>query len=70
MRIKPGHGYYDVTSYPLGGAFRRAGESGLEIVEITRTFKRFHGCDTQGKAADGRAVAFASEHTDNGHASD
>lgn len=69
MRIKPGYGYYDCTSYPLGGSFHRTGNTGLEVIGELRAIKpKTHGCDTYGQTADGRKVAFDSANTDNQHA--
>jgi len=62
MRIKPSHGYYDITRFPIGGAFRRAGDAGVEIAEIVRKFKLYHGCDTEGRLSDGTRVAFNSKN--------
>ena len=32
--IKPGCGYFDVTTHPYGCDFRRAGKDGVKIVEV------------------------------------
>ena len=61
VRIEPRYGYWDTTDYPIGGCFRRAGAEGL-AVEVTRTFPWCHGCNTEGRTADGRTVAFDSSH--------
>jgi len=60
MRIKPRRGYYDITGFPLGSAYRRAGDAGVEIAEIVRKFKLYHGCNTEGRLSDGTRVAFNS----------
>ena len=62
MRIKPGHGYYDITRFPIGGAFRRPGEEGVRLAEIVRTFKMHHGCNTEARLSDGTRVAFNSRN--------
>lgn len=67
MRIKPGFGYWDVTSYPLGGSFHRAPAAGLKIVKIERIYPRglnTHGTNAVGVTADGRKVAFDTNHTE------
>jgi len=68
-RIKPGYGYWDTTSYPLGGCFGRAGEDGVNIVKITRGPNdypglRSKGCDEEGLTDDGHRVCYATEHTE------
>ena len=54
--IKAGWGYWDTTLYPLGGCFRRNGETPLEV-EITRQFPLFKGCDTEGKFFDQKTLS-------------
>ena len=38
LKLKGGYGYWQTDCYPIGGAFRRAPESGKAIAEILRTF--------------------------------
>ena len=57
MRLKPGHGYWDTTRYPIGGSFKRAGDEGKEIQEIIKHFDRYKGCDIEVLFADGTTGA-------------
>ena len=63
--LKPGHGYWNTTHYPLGGCFRRVGNEPLKI-EVTGTIDRIaaKGCDTTGKLENGDTVAFDSRYCD------
>ena len=64
MRIKPGHGYWATDHYPIGGAFRRAGDSGKVIAEILRDIQPpCRGCDIEVKFADGSRGALARANT-------
>jgi hypothetical protein len=75
QRIKPGYGYWDVTSYPLGGCFCRAGDGDvvqgtgvvLVSVEPTKLGRNNYGVDSVGTTTDGRRVAFHSSHTELNH---
>lgn len=63
--VKPGHGYWDCTAYPIGGCFRRAGSQGVRVVEVLSTHKRMEGKGTTeiGLTADGRKIAYDHQHT-------
>ena len=64
LTLKPGCGYWDCTSYPIGGSFLRAPAEGLEITEVEPLPDRPRGCGCVGKTADGRRVAFKPELTE------
>jgi hypothetical protein len=65
MRIKAGYGYWKTDSYPIGGCFARAGESGVEIARITREFKpSVKGCNREALTTMGEKIAFHTEHTE------
>jgi len=64
QRIKPGYGYWDTTSYPIGGSFRRAGADGVPIVEVLRSFDTYKGCNREGLTSDGRKVAYDVVNTE------
>ena len=69
MFVKPGHGYYDLDVYPLGGKFCRASDYGLEIVNIISRHEKSlksYETDTIGLTNTGRKVAFDSAHADAG----
>jgi len=66
MRIVPHCGYWDTTSYPVGGCFHRAGEDGL-IVTVIRTFPRTKStqfCDMEGVTENKSKVVFQSDNAD------
>ena len=68
LRIKPGYGYWDITNYPIGGCFRRADRDGAESVIIIDTTAEiepsYKGVNRRGKSADGRLIAWHSEHAE------
>ena len=57
VHIRPGYGYWDVTTYPLGGDFHRNGQTPLAVT-VEQTFKPQKGCDTVGKTEAGRRIVF------------
>ncbi len=59
-RLRPKHGYWDTTGYPLGGCFRRAPSDGLVISEVIRTFPMTHGANEEGRTASGATVCYDS----------
>jgi hypothetical protein len=64
-RIKPGHGYWQTTTYPIGGCFRRAGADGVEIVGHKRLIEPpYKGCDIEVYLADGNTAAVAQRYTE------
>lgn len=67
MTLKAGHGYWETTYYPIGGAFRRAPVEGLNIVYVIRTFPMYKGCNAEGYVDQiqvGPKVAFDLNHCD------
>ena len=62
--LKGGHGYFDFTSYPIGGKFCRADEQGLELFYCVE-HDLYKGINAIGKTADGRDIAFNKEHLEN-----
>ena len=54
--LKPGHGYWKTSQYPIGGCFGRSKES-LHIT-VTRLFDMVHGCNAEGNTDTGEKIAF------------
>jgi len=61
VKLKPNHGYYDCTHYPIGGCFRRSGSDGLIIFNV-EPMERYKGCDSIGHTRSGDKVAFSIRH--------
>ena len=58
-RLKPGHGYWDTTYYPIGGCFHRAGAFGMALDDIKPMDKSYKGCTHTAKIdAGNRTIAF------------
>ena len=57
--VKKGHGYWDISQFPIGGAFRRATEDLPYTPEGTcyQDPKRKRGPHSYGRLADGRRIA-------------
>jgi hypothetical protein len=51
-------GFYDCTVYPIGGCFRRAGKTGVEVTDVKPMASKYQGCTHTGMTSDGRRVAF------------
>ena len=67
MRLKPGTGYYDTTDFPIGGAFRRAGDDGKDIAEVTRKLSpSYQGCNIVVIFSDGTPGACHTRNTEGG----
>jgi len=65
MQMKPGYGYWDITSYPIGGKFCRSDKNGgnrVKIVSMSLMDRPYKGCNATGATMDNRRIAF---HTDN-----
>jgi len=61
MRIKPKCGYWQTSSFPIGGDFRRAGTEGVKVVEIIRDIEPpCHGCSLEVRLESGKTAAVAS----------
>jgi hypothetical protein len=63
VTLKAGYGYWDTTSYPLGGKFGRAPACGLPLT-IRDVGNVGKGCNAYGKTDDGRSIAFHTDHTE------
>ena len=63
--LKPKHGYWDTTCFPIGGKFCRSGSEGLQVTDIQMMESRYKGCNARGKTLDGASIAFDTEHLDN-----
>lgn len=64
LQLKPGYGYWDFTSYPVGGCFRRNGHaeySPMTITDVEPLESRACGCDCIGRVGN-RSVAFKREN--------
>tara|TARA_R100000963_G_C4619275_1_gene87271 strand:+ start:434 stop:661 length:228 start_codon:yes stop_codon:yes gene_type:complete len=61
--IRPKCGFWDISNqlYPIGGCFRRNGETPLVVVEIEKFSPRECGANRIGKTLDGRKIAFSDE---------
>ena len=63
LQIKPEHGFWDTTHYPIGGNFRRAGVDGAAIAKHLRDIKpACRGCDLEVELADGSKAATRYAH--------
>lgn len=65
MRIKPKHGYYDITHYPYGGCFRRAGKDGVNLADIIGEYSTYNGGgakESRCATDDGRIVVVNAEY--------
>ena len=49
MKLKPGHGYWDITNYPIGGNFKRVGKDGKMINIVFKQLdpKLNRSCDAE-----------------------
>jgi hypothetical protein len=61
LKLRAKHGYWDITKYPIGGNFYRAGADGLIIGNVTE-ITPCKSCNATGTTSDGRAVAFDTSH--------
>lgn len=61
VTLKAGAGYWDITQYPVGGYFKRAGDNGLKVFIIERK-NMGKGTDTVGKTENGLTIAFNSQY--------
>ena len=62
-RLKSGAGYWDVTTMPMGGDFRRVGVESMGIVKVLGDLSEVpsllqKGCTECGLTADGRKIAY------------
>lgn len=64
LKLKGGYGYWQTDYYPIGGCFRRASESGKDIVEVLGTFPNYKGVDTEVRFADGTRGAVCGAHVE------
>ena len=66
--IKSGHGYWDITNYPIGGNFKRAGAEGV-IAKVDSHLPdhiaSHHQVNVTGKTKEGRTIAFNTRNADN-----
>ena len=66
--IKSGHGYWDITNYPIGGNFKRAVAEGV-IAKVDSHLPdhiaSHHQVNVTGKTKEGRTIAFNTRNADN-----
>ena len=63
LTIKPGHGYWNTTQYPIGGKFCRVDNDskGLVVFSCSELSRPYKGADLQGTTATGESVAFGAD---------
>jgi hypothetical protein len=67
LHLMAGSGYWDLTSYPIGGDFHRAPrDADLLVVCVGEISPPIRGCDRVGHLENGRRIAFAYRHTTEG----
>ena len=59
-KLKPHHGYWDVTQYPIGGCFCRADKHGLEITDVKPLLRPYKGANASGRVGE-MLVAFHTQ---------
>ena len=64
VKLMPGSGYWDISKYPLGGDFRRAGQTGLLVRDVSKLDGHSAKADSIGLTEDGRRIAFCDRYAD------
>lgn len=63
VTLKPGHGYFDFTNYPIGGKFCRVDKDsqGLELYHCM-DHESYKGINAIGKTKEGLDIAFNKKY--------
>ena len=68
LNLRPGYGYWDITSYPVGGSLHRAPKSTSLLVTRIEKMAPYKGADRVGYLENGNKIAFAYLSTEEGEA--
>ena len=68
LNLRPGYGYWDITSYPIGGSFHRTPKSTSLLVTRVEIVKSYKGANRTGYLENGNKIAFAYSSTEEGEA--